>query len=150
MNETASPLESGVARSKLIGGYVVTAPIVFSAVVWSAVTGPPSSDIGFWVFFTTVVGLVLASVGTFGLLYKDIALIRDAEIRWNPSRTLYLVAPVAAGVITYLIAIYHFESANPSGDAVYGYAAVLWVTTAIYSYQRRRFSSDSLAPYENG
>lgn len=142
MSEMLKLPSSGSARRILIVGYAITAPMFFSSVVWSAVVGAPSSGLGFGILFSSVLMLALASIVTSGILYKEITSIRSAEIPWTPSLSLYLGTPVGGGLMTYLIATYHFGSINPTGDAVYGYAAFLWGTTAIYVYQRHRSLSD--------
>ncbi len=82
--------------------------------------------------------LLLTSIVTFGILYKEITSIRSAEIPWKPSLSLYLGTPIGGGLMTYLIATYQFGSVNPGGDAVYGYTAFLWVITIVYIYQKHQ------------
>ncbi|TYT61715.1 hypothetical protein [Natrialba swarupiae] len=138
MSETLKFLSSGSARRNLIVGYAIMAPMFFSTVVWSAVVGTPSSDFGFGILFSSVLMLLLTSIVTFGILYKEITSIRSAEIPWKPSLSLYLGTPIGGGLMTYLIATYQFGSVNPGGDAVYGYTAFLWVITIVYIYQKHQ------------
>lgn len=123
---------------KLIGLYVVTAPVLFGEVFWSAFVDEPDSGVWFGVFFTTLLFVLVASLFTLVFLYRDIEIV-TATTTWTPSSIPYLGVPVGSGIVTYLAAVYAFNSANPSGDAVYGYMGGLWVVCVIYLSQRHRY-----------
>lgn len=123
---------------KLIAVYVFTAPLLFGALLWSALGEEPDSGIWFGAFFATLLFVLVASLFALVLLYKDIEDVRSTEMSWKPNWMPYLGAPIGGGVATYLAAAYYIQSDNPSGDAVYGYMVVLWLVSVVFLYRRHR------------
>ncbi len=126
----------GVPRWTLLGPYVVAAPLMFAALLGTAVGVGPGAALPDGALVGAILfGFVTALAATV-VLAIDVAAVRRADAAWTPRWSTYLGAPVAGGVVTYLAATYYYGSANPGGDAVYGAMAVLWPAVVVYLYRR--------------
>jgi|GEM_PF-447027 len=92
--------------------------------------------------------VILAALLTLGLMggaaVATAALVRDAQdlaetnASWQPNWLPFLGVPIVAGVAIYLAAEPLWGSANPSGDGVYAFMLVLWLSTVVYLLVRHR------------
>ena len=125
-----------IARWKPLAVYAVTAPVLFGGLLWSALGRDVEALLPEETFFFIVAFVLVASLFVPLVAYKDVLDVRRTDTAWNPVWLSYVGVAVAGGVVTYLAATFYYGSANPSGDAVYGYAATLWVVVVVYLVRR--------------
>lgn len=113
-----------------------------------ALAAPPLAAVGLGVGFVldgvgvlvgalAVLSLLALALVAFYALFEDATALRRAGAVWQPNLPLFVGVPIGAYALVYLVATF-LASANPSGDAVYGFVAALWVTVVAYLGLRRR------------
>jgi len=113
-----------------------------------ALAAPPLATVGLGIgFVLDGVGILVGALAILSLLalavvalyalFEDAAALRRAGAVWQPNLPLFVGVPLGACALVYLAATL-LSSANPSGDAAYGFVAALWVTVVTYLALRRR------------
>jgi len=124
---------------RYVAAYAVAAPALAAALVVTWFGVGVAADGAAAVFGGALAALslfVLAIVG-FYALFEDATALRRAGAVWQPNLPLFVGVPIGAYALVYLAATL-LSSANPSGDAVYGFVAALWLTVVAYLALRRR------------
>lgn len=121
---------------KLLSVFVLTAPALFAGVASSAIGRSPDDVLPAGAFFAVVAVVLVAALFSLPVLYRDAAAVARTDAGWTPNWLTYVGIPFGGGIATYLVAAYYFGSANPTGDAVYGFLAVFWLSTVVYLYRR--------------
>lgn len=122
---------------KLLVAYVLTAPVALGTVAWLATTDGPASAWAVGFFIVTLIVTMMLSVITLAVLYRDARTLRTEEAAWQPNWVPYVAFPFVIGVATLAVSALALQSANPPGNAVYGYLFALWLSSLAYLYRRR-------------
>ncbi|PCR92483.1 transposase [Natrinema ejinorense] len=117
-----------------VAAYLVFAPAVLLSVF---AVGPENGAV-FVLSALALLVLIPFAVFVAVALFEDAVTLRETGREWNPNYWTYVGVPLAAYVVVYLLATV-LESANPSGDGVYGFVVALWVSAAVYLAHRRRY-----------
>lgn len=128
--EDDPPFSAG--RWILLGLYAVSTPLVLVA-VWKAPDG--SSWVPLAAFGS--LGLWALSIASFYVLFVAVTEPRPPGADWLPTWWLYAGFPLAIAGCVY-VAAWLTGSANPPGDAVYGFFAALWLAVVAYLAQGLR------------
>ncbi|WP_254841037.1 DUF4870 domain-containing protein [Natronomonas marina] len=138
----------GLAWWTPLAVYVVTAPVLFGGLLWSVLGRDVEAIFPEGAFFVVVAFVLVVALFAPLAAYRDVMDVRGADTAWNPTWLAYVGVAVAGGAVTYLAATFYYGSGNPSGDAVYGYAATLWVVMVVYLV--RRFTAGTTDTAESG
>lgn len=141
----ASRVGDDVDWWKLLAAHVVVTPLAGAYLAWLILE--PGAEDGplFFVGFGLVLALVLTSVLTPGALVRDMRAVAAMSDSWRPSGLAYVGGPAGIAALTYVVATVQFNSENPSGDAMYGFAAALWIAAIVYLWRRYRHPTVNLS-----
>lgn len=134
----ASRVGSDIGWWKLLAAHCVVTPLAGTYLAW--VFLEPGAEDGpmFFVSFGLILALLLTSVLTPGVLVRDMRAVAKTGTSWRPSWLTYVVGPAVLAALTYVVAAVQFNSVNPAGDAIYGFAGALWLAVIIYLIRRYR------------
>ncbi|SER24590.1 DUF5518 domain-containing protein [Natrinema salaciae] len=116
-----------------IAAYVLFAP----AAVLSVFVFGPDNGAGFAISVLALLALVPFSVVAIVALFEDAVTLHEVGRDWVPNYWAYVGAPLGVYVLVSQGATF-LESANPSGDGVYGFVVALWLSSVVYLTGRRR------------
>ncbi|QLK27672.1 DUF5518 domain-containing protein [Natrinema zhouii] len=116
-----------------VAAYILLAP----AVLLYVFAVQPDSGIGFAVSVLALFVLVPFSVAAVVALFEDAVILQEARRDWVPNYWVYVGAPLGVYALVSLVATV-LESANPSGDGIYGFVVALWLSSVVYLHSRRR------------
>ncbi|WP_408956963.1 DUF5518 domain-containing protein [Natrinema sp. 74] len=118
---------------RYVAAYCLFAP----AVLLSVFGVRPDGDAGFALSVLALFVLVPFSVVAAVALFEDAVALRKVRRDWVPNHWAYVGVPLAAYALVYLGATV-LQSANPSGDGVYGFIVALWLSSVVYLNGRHR------------
>lgn len=119
---------------RYVAAYALSAPPLAAAGLG---IGLVLDGVGILVGVLATLSLLALAVVGFYALFEDATALRRAGAVWQPNLRLLVGVPIGTYALVYLAATLR-SSANPSGDAVYGFVAALWLTVVAYLALRRR------------
>ncbi|WP_247002059.1 DUF4870 domain-containing protein [Halosolutus gelatinilyticus] len=134
----SATLGSDVDWRKFLVPHVLVAPATGVYLGWLFVDPSSESDAVFFAGFGLVLALLLTSVLTPGVLVRDTNAVAATSSSWQPSWLAYVGGPTILAALTYVVAAVQFNSENPAGDAIYGFAGALWIAVIVYLFRRYR------------
>ncbi|WP_436344661.1 DUF4870 domain-containing protein [Natronorubrum sp. FCH18a] len=134
----ASRVGSDIGWWKLLVPHALVAPAAGAYLGWLVLEPGAESDAMFFAGFGLVLALLLTSALTPGVLVRDMRAVAKTSASWRPSWLTYVVGPAVLAALTYVVAALQFNSVNPAGDAIYGFAGALWLAVIIYLIRRYR------------
>ena len=112
----------------VIAAYVVSLPLIMTGVL-----AGPDGGAGFLLSTAGLLGVVLILTPvTVAVLYLHGHRDRPQDADWQPSVVAYIGLPVGFGVVGYGGSRLFTDSVSPSGDGMYVFLAVLWISAAVY------------------
>lgn len=127
----ASRTDDGSRVWLLLATYAVGVPVTAASLLATAL-----GEGSFYVTFLLLLWLLFGVVYSAAAIVRDARQLADADAAWQPNWPAYLAPAAVAGVATSLAAEPLWSSGNPSGDATFAGALVLWVATLAYLYRR--------------
>ena len=112
----------------VIAAYVVSFPLVMAGIFVD-----PNEGVRFVLSTLGLLGLVLILTPvTVAVLYLHGHRDRPQNADWQPPVVAYIGLPVGFGVVGYGGSRLLTDSVSPSGDGMYVFLAVLWISVAVY------------------
>lgn len=126
--------ESALDSSRrLVVAYVVAVPVAAAALYWSVSSGGSATAVAALALLCTI----FLAFATLVVLFSDLTALGHAATAWDPTWWLYVGVPLLTGGLVYAAASVT-QSANPAGDATYGFVVALWVVAVAYLANSRR------------
>jgi len=124
---------------RYVAAYALVAPALAAALVatWTGIGVAADGAAAVFGGALAALSLFVLAIVAFYALFEDATALRRAGAVRRPDLWLVLGVPPGTYAVVYLAATFR-SSANPSGDAVYGFAAALWLTVVAYLALRRR------------
>ncbi len=124
---------------RYVAAYALVAPALATALVatWTGIGVAADGAAAVFGGALAALSLFVLAIVAFYALFEDVTALRRAGAVRRPDLWLVLGAPPGTYAVVYLAATLR-SSANPSGDAVYGFVAALWLTVVAYLALRRR------------
>ncbi|WP_226039502.1 DUF5518 domain-containing protein [Natrinema sp. DC36] len=122
-----------------VAAYIFFAPAVLLYVFGVQPEGGAGFALSVLALFVLVPFSVVAAVALFedAVTLREAGCVRKMEQDWTPNYWAYVGAPLGIYALVSLLATV-LESANPSGDGVYGFIVALWLSAIVYLNGRRR------------
>ncbi|MDJ1433133.1 DUF4870 domain-containing protein [Halostagnicola sp. A-GB9-2] len=122
---------------RFVAVYALTVPLVLAYFAWLLTNGTEPTPVFFAGFFLLVFAMIASAFGL-AALFRDARALESADATWQPNWIPYVVVPIGASAVTYVLARVALHSENPSGDAIYGFMFTLWIAAVGYLFKRYR------------